>query len=717
MKEILEFYPPEEQEKIMEAYSLAKEALCDKLRENKHPFIEHPLGVARIVAKEIGLQYDAIIAIFLHETLRFFPDTIDTIPKGMFSKEVLDMAICLNKISTINPKDTGLEAENYKRLIVSYSKDPRVIIIKLADRLDVMRNIALLPPESQKKKVTETILLYIPIAHQLGLYNLKSELENIFFKYSEPERYRTITNLLSTSELERKALITSFIDPLQEKLEAAGITASLKSRTKTAYSIWKKMQKQGIPFEGVQDVFAIRIIIDAPPEREKEHELCWKAYSIVTEEYDPDTSRLRNWLSKPKQNGYESLHTTVRDSNGNSIEVQIRTKRMDLIAENGLAAHWSYKGIKEETGLTQWLNSVRATLESNQEIGYEQASEFLQEDVFVFTPDGALKRLRAGSCVLDFAFSIHSTLGARCSGAKINGKVVSIREKLVTGNVVEIITSKNQRPTSDWLNYVVTSKARAKIRQFVKEEGQKKATAGKEMLERRLKNWKLEINDDDLFALCKKYKQKTITDFYAALEDAVIDVIEVKDYLASAHGKGQAETPPTPILPQKGVQETASTHSRKKESSNFLIIDGKLGNIGYKMAKCCNPIYGDQVFGFVSIKEGIKIHRISCPNAARLIENYPYRIQKVKWKEDVGSVGFQVSLKVIIDDSSVFANILNVISGFNAPIRSSTLTLRENKSKGEYDANIKLLVASNQLLDKIISAIKKTKGVTTVLRG
>lgn len=710
LQTVLSFYSPEEQDKITFAYNLAEKTLAGKSRENGHPFIEHPENVALIVAKEIGLTYDAIIAIFLHESIRFFPDLLTQIPKGSFSSEIIEMAESLTKISSIKPKETRLEAENYKRLIVSYSSDPRVIIIKLADRLEVMRNLELLPKSSQERKVTETFLLYIPISHQLGFYRLKSELEDIIFRFTEPENYRTITNLLLASEKERSLFITSFLAPLEKKLSANGISCTLKSRTKTAYSIWKKMQKQGVPFEGVHDVFAIRIIIDSPPEKEKEHELCWKAYSIVTEEYIPDTTRLRDWLTKPKPNGYESLHTTVQNSKGNSVEIQIRTKRMDDIAENGLAAHWSYKGIKEDSLLSKWLHDVRSVLESSEKTNYEFVSNYVKDDIFVFTPDGTLRRLRAGATVLDFAFDIHSNLGLKCSGAKIDGKAVSIREKLVTGNVVEIMTNKNQKPTADWLNYVVTPKARTKIRQKMKEEELSKTTEGKEILSRRLKNWKLEINDEILSALCKKYNTKSINEFFALIGDEKIDPIEIKEFL-SLKEKSSSEASDS-----KSASEERKV-SKSTSSSNYLVIDGKLGNVGYKMAKCCNPIFGDEVFGFVSVKEGIKIHRISCPNAARLIENYPYRIQKVKWKEDVATTSFQALLKIIIDDASVFAAVLNVINGFNISIRSSNLTRRENTAKGEYDARIQLLVANNQQLDKIISAVRKTKGVSTVQRG
>ena len=706
-----EIYTEQERERIKYAYKLAEEVLKEKKRENGHPFIEHPVGVAAIVAKEIGLTADCIEAIFLHEALRFRPTLLDELPAGKFPQDVIDIALNLNKIAAIKPKETRLEAENYKRLIVSFSTDPRVVIIKLADRLEVMRNIALLPKDSQERKVAETYLLYIPIAHQLGLYKLKSELEDIFFKYSEPENHRTVTNSLLATERERLAFIDSFIDPLKEKLAAGGITYTLKSRTKTAYSIWKKMQKQGVTFEGVADVFAIRIIIDSPEDRETEHALCWKAYSIVTEAYTPDTKRLRDWLSAPKSNGYESLHTTVKDAKGNVVEVQIRTRRMDDIAENGLAAHWSYKGIKGDGVLTQWLNDVKEAMQSGEKSSYEYVSNIVKDDVFVFTPDGTLRRLKADATVLDFAFDIHTNLGLRCTGAKVDGKIVSIREKLTTGSVVEILSSKNQKPASDWLNYVVTSKARSKIKQKLKEEELKKSKLGRELLERRLKNWKLEITDDMLIPISKHFGHKEVVAFYEAIGEERIDMMDIKEFITSYEERKAEEA-----LAASTAKNYEDGRKKKGGESDYLIIDGKLGQVGYKMAKCCNPIFGDEVFGFVSIKDGVKIHRISCPNAARLIENYPYRIQKVKWREDSKTSGFQALLKVVIDDASVYANLLGIINGFNISIRSSAMIERDNKSRGEYDVKIQVSVGDNKQLDKIISTFRKTKGVVTVTR-
>ena len=718
LKAILDCYPPDQQEQILKAYRIAEEAMKDKLRENRHPFIEHPLGVARIVAEDIHLGYESVIAVFLHETIRFYPEVLQNLPKGTFSHEIIDIAQSLNKIAAIKPKETRLEAENYKRLIVSYSKDPRVMLIKIADRLDVMRNIELLPKTSQERKVTETMFLYIPIAHQLGLYGIKTELENIFFRHTEPEKYREITNKLKATAAEREELLNAFLIPIKRKISGSGIKVTYKQRTKAAWSIWKKMQKQDIPFEKVMDLLAVRIIIetDEGVNREKEQELCWQVYSMVTDEYRPDTSRLRDWISKPKSSGYESLHITVQFRGDIFVEVQIRTRRMDDVAENGHASHWAYKGIKEEKGLTPWLQSVRNILESDNKNDYEYVSQFLSEDVFVFTPDGELRRLPKGATVLDFAFNIHTNLGLKCVGATIDGKPASIKDRLSTGQVVEIKSGKNQRPSPDWLNFVVSSKARNKIRLKLKEEALKKSAAGRELLERRLKNWKMELEDEDLTILCKKFKLRNISDLYAAIEDESVDIMDIKAYL-SRKLQQEAEGENAPQQPAAVKEGPAlKNNTAKDKADDYLTIDGKLSNVSYKMARCCNPIYGDEVFGFVSVKEGIKIHRMSCPNAARLIENYPYRIVKVRWKETATTSSFQTTVKIITDDTAAYPAVIQKVTDFGASLRASSMTPRGGRNTGEYDLRLQISVSSNSMLDKIISSIRKTKGVLSAVR-
>ena len=715
-QELFRNYDEKGRQIINEAYSIAEKALEGQTRGNGKPFIEHPLNVAKIVSDEIGLPADCVAAVFLHEAQRFNPDK-DLLSGHGFGKDVLTLVDGLNKIATIKPKDTRLEAENYKRLIVSYSKDPRVTVLKLADRLEVMRSLDIFPKASRERKVLETLMLYIPLAHQLGLYNMKSELEDIYFKYAEPEEYRAITNKLKSTEGDRQKLMTQFIEPLKNKLSEEGIRYKLKIRTKTAYSIWRKMQKQKVPFEGVYDVFAIRFIIDCEPDREKEHALCWKVFSHVTEEYESDTNRLRDWISNPKPNGYESLHITVKNRDNVYLEVQIRTKRMDEIAENGLASHWSYKGIKHEATLDKWLVSVRHILEhpdagKTDEYYEDDLPEPPSREIFVFTPSGELRKLAAGATVLDFAFDIHSNLGIRCTGGRVNGKAVPIKEKLQTGDVVEIMSSKNQKPSKDWLNFVVTSKARTKIRQKLSEAEFQKAAEGKELLERRLKNWKMEINDEDMAALMKKTQYKNVNAFFAAVGEGTVDIADIKNFL------DRKEVKPAEESDRQPEQSTGKPSYKKNAgaSDDIMVIDAKnVKSLDYKMAKCCNPVYGDDVFGFVTIKDGIKIHRMSCANAARLMELYPYRIQKVRWSDSPSTSSFQVSLKIIAaHEESVINEIFDTVNSFKASVRNFNVS--DNDRNGTYVIQIKLSVPNNLELDKVISQIRVKKNILKVNR-
>lgn len=623
--------------KLELAKSIAQRALEGLTRGNGHAFIEHADATAAIVKDEIGLGEDSVIAIYLHEATRVKPELLPQV-KEQFGNEIINVVEGLNKISQIKPKDTRLEAENYKRLIVSYSKDPRVVIIKIADRLEIMRSIELFPKASRERKTLETLLLYIPLAHQLGLYNIKSEMENIYFRYADPESYRAINNKLKAGENQRAKLILEFIEPLKKKLSSEGISYKLKVRTKTAYSIWKKMQVQKVPFEGVYDVFAIRFIINSPDDPDTEKALCWKVFSLVTEEYESDTNRLRDWITNPKPNGYESLHITVKNAKGSYLEVQIRTNRMDQIAESGLASHWSYKGIKKEATLDMWLNSVRAQLEQkdgNGTIGnaLSENTFFASNDVFVFTPTGELRKLPAGATVLDFAFDIHSGLGLKCTGGLVNGKAVPIRECLKTGDYVEIIKGKNQKPSADWLNYVVTSKARSKIKQILKEEEYQRANEGKELLASKCRKWKFEVSDEDLAALMKKYRQKTLNSFYESIGDGRIDPLDIKKFVEfrnEAHHIDIQEN----TSEDKPVSDASVSSDNKSKNSDILILDAKsVKGIEYKLSKCCTPVYGDDIFGFITRLDGIKIHKISCPNAARLLDLYPYRILRAKWSK------------------------------------------------------------------------------------
>ncbi len=714
------------QELIGRAYDVASAALDGMTRENSRPFLDHPENVALIATDEIGLPAECAAAVFLHEAIRMgscHPERSEGSMRSegsvlsSFPVDVVKMVEGLNKISTIKPKDTRLEAENYKKLIVQYSADPRVTVLKIADRLEVMRNLDIFPKNSRDNKVLETLMLYIPLAHQLGLYNIKREMEDIYFRYTDPVEYRAITNKLKATERDRERLMMEFIQPLKQELSNEGIKYKLKIRTKAAYSIWTKMRKQKVPFEGVFDVFAIRFIIDCEPDQKIEKDLCWKVFSYVTKEYEQDTNRLRDWITNPKPNGYESLHITVKNRRGAYIEVQIRTKRMDEEAENGQAAHWSYKGVRHEEQMDKWLTSVRYALEHPGGTGPEDLPEPPSKEIFVFTPTGELRILSAGATVLDFAFNIHTGLGVRCTGAKVNGKAVSIRERLSTGDVVEIMSGKNQKPSPDWLNFVVTSKARSRIKRELDEEEYKKASAGRELLERRLKNWKLEFPDDMITEILKKRKFSSQNSFYAAISDSVVDVNEVKVFIQE-HDKAAA-------LAQDAAREAEAARigsrsevwdTPQQASDDILVLNARdLKGLDYKMAKCCHPVFGDDVFGFVTRTEGIKIHRISCPNASRLISAYPYRIQKVRWADTPSGGTFQGTLKVITGiEPSVIGRITEVVGSFKASLRS--FNVAENNRNGTYEITMRVSVPSNMELDKVISQIKILRHVIKVSR-
>ncbi len=693
---------------VAKAREVAVAVLRDQTRYDGSPFIGHPDAVARIVQEEIGLPEECIAAVYLHEASRMGGYEVKA---GEWGDVIFNLVDGLNKISTVKPKDTRLEAENYKKLIIQYSRDPRVTVLKLADRLEVMRSLPMFPKSNREQKILETLMLYIPLAHQLGLYNMKREMEDIYLNYAQPEQYRLITNKLKAGEKDREKLMAEFIEPLKRKLSEAGIQYKLKIRTKAAYSIWQKMVKQKVPFEGVYDVFAIRFIIDCDPEDHKqEKDLCWQVYSFVTEEYEPDTRRLRDWVTNPKPNGYESLHITVKNRDGAYVEVQIRTKRMDDVAENGFASHWSYKGIKREESLDTWLKSVRYALEHPGSDNPEDLPQPPDQEIFVFTPTGELRILSAGATVLDFAFGIHTNIGAHCVGARVNGKAVSIREKLHTGDVVEIQTSKNQHPAPDWINWVVTSKARSKVKQALAAQELSRAADGKEILERRLKNWKLELPDEMLTELRKKLNYPTLTGFYAAIGNETLDVNQVKDYILGEEARHAASVEAAEAVMAQAKQRRAS-----EAKDDILVLNAKnVKGLDYKMSKCCNPVFGDDVFGFVTRTDGIKIHRITCPNAARLLELYPYRIQKVKWADTPSSGTFQVGLKLVADEESASGRILETVGQFKASIRSFTVT--DNPRNGTWEIAMKLSVPSNLELDKVLSQLRTVKHVVKVVR-
>jgi GTP pyrophosphokinase len=568
-----------------------------------------------------------------------------------------------------------------------------------------MRSLSFFPTSKQLKKSNETLLLYAPLAHQLGLYNIKQEMEDTALRYIEPDAYRLIVTKLRTSNSERNKLIVDFLTPVERELQSTGIKYGIKSRTKSVYSIWRKMRTQQVPFEGVYDVFAIRIIVDSLPKDEIPD--CWRVYSIVTNIYTPNTSRLRDWISSPRPTGYESLHITVDTPEGKTVEVQIRSLRMDEIAESGIAAHWRYKGVQQLETMQLWLDKVKRLLNSPSEDIDSQASllELKHDEIFVFTPTGDLRQLPTGASVLDFAFDIHTGIGSRCVGAKVNGKNTTIKERLKTGDVVEIITAKNQTPKADWLNYVVTAKARSRIKQRMRENETKLAERGKEMLSRRLKNWKLSLNDEVLSFLMKHYRFKLITDLYVAIGDEKIDLSEIKGLLQTEEQKD--------VELQNSADKTV-VKPKTNENSDYLEIDEKLNNVAFKLAKCCNPIFGDEIFGFITIKEGIKIHRVTCPNALRLLDRFAYRVIQARWKQTGEVQSFQASLKITgYNEHGIMGRINDVI------MRDTGISIRSlniSNEKGLFEARLQVYLHYKKQLDALIVHLQQIKGVEKVVR-
>jgi len=549
-------------------------------------------------------------------------------------------------------------------------------------------------------------MLYAPLAHQLGLYGIKSELEDLSFRILQPEDYRLITNNLRATEIERKSQIARFVKPLESELRKAGLQYELKSRTKTTYSIWRKMQVQQVGVDEVYDILAIRFIVDTTPEQEKE--VCWQVYSIVTQIYEPIPERMRDWITVPKASGYESLHITVRVPEGTTLEVQIRSRRMDVEAEYGIAAHWVYKGVKTEQVMRDWLAGVRKRLQNpNQDLSIREGEVFIPDEIYVFTPTGDLRRLAAGATVLDFAFEIHTNIGLKCTGGRVNGKMSQVRDVLHTGDVVEILTSRNQKPSKDWLGFVVSGKARNKIRQKLREEAGVQDAAGREMLERRLKNWKLEPTPEDMTQLLKHYRIKQISDFYAGIAREDISLQDIKVFLLKEKEE-KAEKPEVALTPAEQTEEK----TRYREAG-YLVIDDSFGRIGYKLARCCNPVIGDDIFGFVSIREGIRIHRMSCPNAARLMTQYPYRIQKVRWRDTVASAIFQITIRfTAYQEAGLAQEISDVIGNLSLNLRSFTFSGQSGKVSGK----LQVAVNSNKQADLLLFQLRKVRGIIKVTR-
>ena len=710
------------QELVDKALLFAEERMDGLTRYDGTPMLDHAVEVAHIVATEVGLGRNSTVSAIVHDVVRIvaqsdneeaLEELLTTIRKE-FGEQVAGIVLGLANISDLKLNTHSDQASNFRDMIVSYSEDPRVILIKLADRLEVMRSIEMFPEAKRLKKSWESMNLYAQIAHKLGLYNIKSELEDLSLAQLEPADHRHITAKLREGEKERLDFIERFVEPIRKGLDAAGIKYHIKSRTKSVYSIWNKMRKQKVPFEGVYDIFAIRIIIDCPQPLEKAQ--CWLAYSIVSDFYTPNTDRMRDWISIPKSNGYESLHTTVAAGDGKWVEIQIRTERMDNIAELGIAAHWRYKGVNQGAQTSEkWLQRLRETMtETKEDIAERFDAKPASGEIFVYTPNGDIRKLPDGATVLDFAFDIHSNLGCTCSGGKVNGRAVPIREQLRNGDIVEILTQKNQQPKADWLNFVVTAKAKQKIKSVIREEQAKSANLGREELERKLKNWKITKSIDEVVAyLCKYYKQRTGTALYELIAEEKIDLAVVKEILAKWLS-GEADEERRAAEAEAEARRRATATTQIKTSNDALIIDESINNIVYKLAKCCNPIKGDDIFGFVTINTGITIHRTDCQKAKRMREQYPYRVMDAKWRENALGA-FRVTIAIHANDSAGLVNQITEVVSRDMKLNIRSINLN-SRGDGTGVGTISVEVPSVNIVDTLIYAIMRIKGVQRAYR-
>ena len=714
-------------EMVDSALCFAAEALegFGARRYDNNPMLDHGVAVARIVVEEIGLGRNSTIAAIVHDVVRIatqhhserLEEYCATIRRD-YGEEVLGIALALCKISDIKLKASKEQASDFRDMIVSYSEDPRVILIKLADRLEVMRSLDLFPEKKRRTKSWESLNLYAQIAHKLGLYSIKSELEDLSLKYLETETYNHIVHELKESEAERMAFIERFIAPVRALLDRDGIKYHIKSRTKSVFSIFQKMRKQKVGFDGVYDIFALRIIIDCP--RESEKRLCWTVFSHVTDLYTPNPERMRDWISIPKSNGYESLHTTVVTEDGRWVEVQIRTERMDEVAERGIAAHWRYKGVKQGgMGAEEWLQRLRTLLEdtTSESIAHRFDAKPSSGEIFVFTPSGDIRKLPEGATVLDFAFDIHTSLGAICVGGKVGGRVVPIKEQLHNGDICEVLTRKDQAPKADWLSICVTQKARTRIRAYLREEQQKHARLGREELERKLKNWKLDIAIDEAVGyLCKYYKVRRGIELYTLIADQKVDIGAVKEIL-TRWLSGEADEARRQAAAEVEERKARLREERETDAprrTDALVIDERINNIEYKLGRCCNPIKGDDIFGFVTINAGITIHRSDCPNARRMRERYPYRVMEARWRDDaVGA--FRVTVAITAADIPGLATII-----MDTATKELKLSVRginyAPKGDGMATAQLTVEVPSSSIVDMLLHSLRRIKGVKNVYR-
>jgi GTP diphosphokinase / guanosine-3',5'-bis(diphosphate) 3'-diphosphatase len=706
---------PGDKELIRTAFEMAADAHKTMRRKSGEPYILHPLAVAKICVEEIGLGVRSTICALLHDTVEDTDITLEDV-KSEFGNEIAKIVDGLTKISTVMDTNTSQQAENFKKILLTLTDDPRVILLKLSDRLHNMRTLDSMKREKQLKISSETVYVYAPLAHRMGLYNIKTEMEDLAMKYMEPDTYRYIAQKLSDTKRERTKYINDFIRPIKEKLEKSDFNFEIYGRPKSIHSIWTKMKKKGVSFEEVYDLFAIRILVNSSLEKEKEE--CWKVYSIITDAYNPSPERLRDWLSNPKSNGYEALHTTVMGPQGKWVEVQIRTKRMNEIAEKGLAAHWKYKeGKDDESRFDKWFHQIREAL-ANQDTNsldflQDFKTSFLAEEIYVYTPKGEIRMLPVGATALDFAFSVHTAVGSRCIGAKVNHKLVPIGHKLRSGDQIEIITSAKQRPNQEWLNMVVTSKAKAKIKDTLKEEKRKVAEDGKYILQKKLESIGGMMTQHNMDELAAFYKLNSSLDLLYDIAVKKIDLKELKDFTAS----GDRLFIPKPVKIEPEEKDDADHHTKhhtKKDKDAELIIFGESSDrIQYTLANCCKPIPGDDVFGFVTTGEGLKIHRTNCSNATRLLSNYGHRVVKTKWAKNK-EISFLTGLKIIgLDDVGVIHKITNLVSG---EMKFNIAAMTIEAAEGIFRGNIKIFVHDKEELDELVKRLIALPGIDSVDR-
>jgi len=709
---------PGEMERVRRAFEIAVDAHKHMRRKSGEPYIHHPIAVARIVADEMGMGITSVICALLHDTVEDTEITLDDIKKefGEGTAKIIDG---LTKIGKISASTESIQAENYRKILLTLSDDIRVILVKIADRLHNMRTMDNMSRKNQLKVSSETLYLYAPLAHRMGLYNIKGELEDLSMKYTETDTYKDIARKLEQTKKDRGRFINEFCKPLSEELEKAGLKAKVFGRPKSIYSIWNKMKKKGVDFEDIYDRFAIRIVIDTLPEMEKGDS--WRAYSIVTDLYKPNPSRLRDWISHPKANGYESLHTTVMGPNGRWVEVQIRSVRMDEIAERGLAAHWKYKEHKEpgqsitaEEAIDSWLVQVREFLKNPEMNPVEFINDFklqlFAREIYVFTPKGDSKILPVNATALDFAYTVHTDVGDHCIGAKVNGKLVPISHPLSNGDQIEIITSKKQKPTEDWLNFVITSRSKSKIKTALKEERRQQADEGRDILERKLRQMKANFNAENVQLLTAFYKMHTTLDLYFNIATEKIDLNQIKGLTVLG---GYLEMPKSKKeSPEK--KDTEFVQAPKIGKNAELIIFGESSDmIPYEFAKCCNPIPGDDVLGFITIGGVIKIHRTNCVNALDLMSKYGYRIVKTRWttgKSPAFLTGIQLNG---LDDMGLINKMTNVISG---ELKINMQSMSIESKDGIFEGTIKVYVNSQEQLQELLEKLKSLEGIISVSR-